>query len=184
MDRNILIALLAAVVATPALGDQQVMEARGLVKQFGSNLKGELVKAMKSGGPTKAIEFCNLRAPGIASDVADASGWEVGRTSLKLRSQANRPDAWELKVLQGFEAMKVAGADPSKLEYSETVEVDGKKVFRYMKAIPTGKPCLNCHAATVKPAVEQKLQALYPEDQARGFNLGDIRGAFTLSKTQ
>jgi hypothetical protein len=184
MNRNILVALLATVMVTPVIADQQVMEARGLVKQFGSNLKGELVKAMQSGGPTEAIKFCNLRAPGIASDVADASGWEVGRTSLKLRSQANSPDAWEVKVLQGFEAMKVAGADPSKLEYAETVEVNGQKVFRYMKAIPTEKACLNCHAATVAPAVEKKLQALYPEDRARGFNVGDLRGAFTLSKTR
>ncbi|MCW8908163.1 MAG: DUF3365 domain-containing protein [Sedimenticola sp.] len=184
MKRSILVLLLASAMVAPVMADQQVMEARGLVKQFGSNLKGELVKAMKSGGPTKAIEFCNLRAPGIASEVADASGWEIGRTSLKLRSQANSPDAWEMKVLQGFEAMKVAGADPSKLEYAETVEVNGQKVFRYMKAIPTEKACLNCHAAKVVPAVEQKLQALYPEDRARGFNIGDIRGAFTFSKTQ
>jgi len=184
MDRKILITLLATAMAAPAMADPQVMEARGLVKQFGSTLKGELVQAMKSGGPTKAIEFCNLRAPGIASEVSDASGWEVGRTSLKLRSPANSPDAWELKVLQGFEAMKVAGSDPGKLEYAETVEINGQKVFRYMKAIPTEKACLNCHAATVAPAVEQKLQALYPEDRARGFNIGDIRGAFTLSKTQ
>ena len=182
MKKQILISLLAMMMSAPTMADEQVMQARGLVKQFGSNLKGELVKAMKSGGPIKAIEFCNLRAPGIASEVADRSGWDVGRTSLKLRSPANSPDAWEREVLRGFEAMKVAGADPAKLEYSETVKIDGRPVFRYMKAIPTQKPCLKCHAATVDPAVEAKLQKLYPEDKARGFSLGDIRGAFTLSK--
>jgi hypothetical protein len=30
--------------------------------------------------------------------------------------------------------------------------------------------------------VSQKLQQLYPQDQATGFKIGDIRGAFTISR--
>ena len=49
------------------------------------------------------------------------------------------------------------------------------------EAIGTEQVCLNCHAAEIKPDVEKLLQ-LYPQDTARGFAVGDIRGAFTLSK--
>ncbi|MCW8944713.1 MAG: DUF3365 domain-containing protein [Sedimenticola sp.] len=182
MYKTLSITILAAIISQPVIAADEVTEARGLIKQFGSSLKGQLVGAMKEGGPVKAIKFCNLRAPGIASDVATSSGWEVGRTSLKIRSTANTPDAWELAVLQEFENKKAAGADPAKLDHSEIVELNGQKMFRYMKAIPTEKACLNCHAATLKPEVEAELKALYPGDQARGFNEGDIRGAFTLSK--
>ena len=31
-------------------------------------------------------------------------------------------------------------------------------------------------------AVEAEIQALYPDDHARGFNAGDIRGAFTITQ--
>ena len=69
-----------------------------------------------------------------------------------------------------------------KMDYAEVVEMNGQKSFRYMKAIPTGKVCLNCHGAELKPAVSKELDMLYTDDKARGFKAGDIRGAFTLSK--
>lgn len=164
------------------MADEPVNQARQLIKQFGSSLKGELISTMKKEGPVKAIEICNLRAPQIAAEVAAHSGWEVGRSSLRLRSADNQPDAWEMKVLKGFEARKDAGEDPGSIDYSETVQMNGQKTFRYMKAIPTEKACLTCHGTTVDPAIESRLQDLYPNDQARGYKEGDIRGAFTLSK--
>lgn len=182
MHKKLATLLLASTLCSVAIAGELDTEARGLIKQFGSTLKGQLVGAMKEGGPVHAIQFCNLSAPGIAADVAAASHWDVGRTSLKLRSEANAPDSWELKVLQEFEAKKAAGIAPQNLEYSEIVEVDGKKHFRFMKAIPTQKACLKCHGATVAPEVEAKLNKLYPNDKARGFSEGDIRGAFTLSR--
>ncbi len=182
MRTSLIVTLLTTTLSGAVMANEPTDEARALIKQFGSNLKGQLVGAMKEGGPVNAIQFCNLSAPGIAADVAAESGWEIGRTSLKIRSEANKPDPWELKVLEAFEAQKLAGAAPATLEYSEVVEADGNKRFRYMKAIPTEKACLNCHAEKVVPEVESKLHELYPNDKARGFNEGDIRGAFTLSK--
>ncbi|MPQ96322.1 DUF3365 domain-containing protein, partial [Thioclava sp. JE_KL1] len=55
--------------------------------------------------------------------------------------------------------------------------------YRYMKPIPTGAVCLSCHGTHIAPAVKQKLNELYPHDKAVGFNKGDIRGAFSFSKT-
>jgi hypothetical protein len=182
MYKKLPLFLLASIISQSLLAGEDVIEARGLIKQFGSSLKGQLVSSMKEGGPVKAIKFCNLRAPGIANETAAQSGWEIGRTSLKIRSPGNTPDAWELGVLEQFEIRMASGADLATLDFSEVVETNGKKMFRYMKAIPTEKACLNCHAAKVSPEVEEQLKALYPEDKARGFNEGDIRGAFTLSK--
>lgn len=48
--------------------------------------------------------------------------------------------------------------------------------LRLMKAIPTAEACQG-------HAVESELAALideyYPDDQAQGFEVGDLRGAFT-----
>jgi hypothetical protein len=156
-------------------------EAVGKVKAFFKQLKGELQHGMKTGGPVTAISACNVQAPEIAK-AQSTGGWSVGRTSFKLRNPDNRPDAWELKVLSMFEARKAKGEDPAKMTYAEIVETDGGKEFRFMKAIPTGKLCLNCHGQDIKPEVAEKLDEMYPTDQARGFKLGDIRGAFTLRK--
>ncbi|MDH5425825.1 MAG: DUF3365 domain-containing protein [Gammaproteobacteria bacterium] len=159
-----------------------VQQSRIVVKNFMGELKSELVAAMKSGGPVNAIDVCNIKAPAIAEEMSKKHGVKISRTSLKLRNQANKPDAWELKVLNRFETRKTKGENVKNMEFSEVVSQKGKNVFRYMKAIPTGKPCLNCHATEIEPAVISKLSKLYPQDKARGFKLGDIRGAFTLSK--
>ncbi|MES9858230.1 MAG: DUF3365 domain-containing protein [Sedimenticola sp.] len=159
-----------------------VVEARGVIKQFAKSLMGQLKPAMKEGGPIAAIQVCNARAPDITKEISATSGWRVARTSLKSRNVSNAPDAWELNVLNAFESRKAAGEDPKKIDYSEVVEVAGQKSFRYMKAIPTAKLCLGCHGSDIKPVVTQKLDELYPHDKARGFKAGDIRGAFTLSK--
>lgn len=182
MHKKMIATLITAILSGPTVAGEAEDEARGLVKQFGSTLKGQLVGAMKEGGPVKAIEFCNLRAPDIAAEIAAASNWEIGRTSLKIRSKDNEPDPWEWKVLQKFESQKAAGVSPQDLEYAEVVEVGGKQQFRYMKAIPTEKACLKCHAEKIAPDVDAKIQQLYPDDKARGFKEGDIRGAFSLSK--
>lgn len=180
------IAAVAVLVLQPALGEtdtaKYASEARALVKGFAGRLKTELVTALKSGGPTEAVSVCNVAAPAIATETSGASGWKVGRTSLKLRNTGNAPDDWERRVLEMFEARKAKGADPKTLEHFEVVQRDGKPMFRYMKAIPAGKPCLTCHGEALSPKLTAHLKTLYPSDKATGFKLGDLRGAFTLAR--
>ncbi len=49
-----------------------------------------------------------------------------------------------------------------------------------MKAIPLQEGCLGCHGSEIKPAIAAALNEKYPNDQATGYSVGDIRGAFTL----
>lgn len=163
--------------------EMRANESRAAVKEFFGALKGELVGAIKAGGPVNAIGVCNIKAPQISKAVSERKGWSVARTSLKLRNPGNAPDAWEEQVLKDFDSRKAAGEDPAKMEFFEVVKMDGKDTFRYMKAIGTApKPCLACHGAKIAPKVEAELKALYPHDQARGYKAGDIRGAFTITQ--
>lgn len=174
------IALCLPLLAGADETQQRTADSRAVIKAFFGELKGELEGAMKSGGPVNAIAVCNQKAPGIAKQHSAAKGWGVGRTSLKIRNPANTPDAWEIHVLKRFEERKAAGEKPDQLEHAEIVTEGGKREFRYMKAIPTAEVCTKCHGATVPAEVEAKLQALYPTDQARGYQPGDLRGAFTI----
>jgi len=166
--------------------DPLVAESKQVVKEFFGKLKGELQSAMKEGGPVHAIQVCNTIAPAVAQELSDKHGMRVARTSLKLRNQENAPDAWEQKVLEQFEARRAKGENPAKMAYSEVVEENGQKRFRFMKAIgmpPLDQmPCLKCHGEEIADPVKAKLDELYPDDQARGYKPGQIRGAFTLSK--
>jgi hypothetical protein len=188
MSNHRLTFITAVLLATGAAQAEQAAnpnaeEAKALIKEFATTLQGELQAAMKAGGPTNAIGVCKDRAPAIAADLAGRSGWEVGRTSLKVRNQAlNLPDAWEVGVLNAFEERKAAGESLDTMAFAEVVEAEGAKRFRFMKAIPTGEVCLACHGAEITPEVTAALDEQYPGDQARGFALGDIRGAFSLSK--
>ncbi len=172
------------VVLNPAFADDDVAArtaaSRDVIKSFAGALKEQLSLAMADEGPVAAIEVCNLAAPGIAQAESSARGWQVGRTSLKLRNPDNAPDAWEMAVLQDFEARKAAGADPKTLDHAEIVAGDGHRDFRYMKAIITQEVCTTCHGSSIAPEIVAQLDALYPGDQARGFAAGDIRGAFTI----
>ena len=154
-------------------------EAVSIVKRFGSTLKPELKNAIKTGGPAHAIYVCSERAPAIAQSLSDDTGWYVNRVSLKPRnSQTAIPDAWETKVLQQFDQRQANGESAEKMAFAEVV--DGK--FRFMKAQGVQAVCMNCHAAEIKPETEAALREKYPLDKARGYSLGQIRGAFSLSR--
>lgn len=182
-------AALLLLIVSPTLvhadghGDPMVKESRAAIKAFAGELKGNLQAAMKSGGPLKAIEVCKTVSPTITAEQSARQGLEIRRTSLKLRNPDNAPDDWERKILASFEARKALGEDVKKIDHHEQMEMDGKQVFRYMKAIPTAeKPCTICHGSELAPELKAALDKAYPKDQARGFKAGDIRGAFSIIK--
>ena len=159
--------------------DQQLQEYRQAAQTFGKTLKGELQAAMKQGGPMAAVSVCNERAPEIAAQLSEETGFTLRRTSLKPR--ATPPADWERAVLEDFEARRADGEPPKSIEWHEVATVDGEERLRYMKAIGTQKVCLTCHGSNIDPALEAKIKKLYPEDQATGFEKGDIRGAFSIT---
>ena len=158
---------------------QLKQEAIGIVKQFGGTLKPALKKALTTGGPAHAVNVCSEQAPAIAQKLRGDTGWYVNRVSLKTRNhRSGIPDTWERKVLEQFDQRQAKGESAEKMAYAEIV--DGK--FRFMKAQGVEGVCLTCHAAEIDPVVEEALKEKYPFDKARGYSLGQIRGAFSLAK--
>lgn len=181
---TVIVMAIALCSATTAFADEdlaaRIDASREAIKSFAGALQEQLMSAMVDGGPTTAIKVCNVAAPEIAQTASVARDWSVGRTSLKLRNPDNAPDAWEVAVLHDFEARNAAGEDPGTLDHAEIVVSDGQRTFRYMKAIGTQPLCITCHGTSIAPEVSARLDALYPDDQARGFAVGDIRGAFSI----
>jgi len=184
MKKIILIALLLplSTVVQATSEQQMILESKGSIKLFAKQLKNKLQQGMKAGGPDEAIQVCYTAAEKIASQVSEQKGWKIARTSLKVRNDNNKADAWEKKVLDDFEQRLKQGEAIKDIDFSEVINKQNQSVFRYMKAIPTQGICLTCHGEKLAPAITEKLQQLYPQDQATGFKLGDIRGAFSITR--
>ena len=181
---TLLIWVLAGSVGAKSIDNaDRVSASREVAASFMAALKTELLKAMKEGGPVHAISVCRDKAPEIAAAKTKETGFKVGRTGLRVRNLKNSPDAWEKNVMAAFESRKAEGEDVRQLEHWDVVSGNGTRVFRYMKAIPTGGLCLRCHGVKLHSSVENTLKSLYPQDRATGFTTGDIRGAFTISQT-
>jgi hypothetical protein len=188
MKAIIVLGLLAGAVAPPAVGqttDELLGESRAasvqLIQQLGAALKKELA----AGGPESAIGVCRELAPQIAGTLSRQSGARVARVSLKTRNPLlGTPDAWEQQVLAEFDRRAMAGEKLDMLEYAETVSEPQGRYFRYMKAIPVQPLCLTCHGTddTVGAGIREQLLRDYPHDRARGYSVGQIRGAVTVKR--
>ncbi len=172
-----------SVVVAKDLQETKIATFRNVVQELRSTLLAELTTALKAGDSVAAIEVCHTKVMPLTAKIAENNGIKVRRTSLKPRNPNNAPDAWEEQILKQFEERKAKGEDPQKLEIMSVVNQDGQEQIRYMKAMPTVELCLNCHGTNVAPPLQEKLNALYPEDKAIGFKVGDLRGAFSLTET-
>jgi hypothetical protein len=155
-----------------------VTVANGFLQQLQSELQRELAN-----GPAEAATICRDIAPLLASQLSRRNGWQVTRVGTRVRNPLlGLPDAWERKVLNEFAARQDQGEDLATLTHGEVVEFEGRLEYRYMKAIGVQPACLTCHgsAAQIPQAVQDSIAQFYPQDQAVGYAIGDLRGAVSI----
>ncbi|MBN2809778.1 MAG: DUF3365 domain-containing protein [Deltaproteobacteria bacterium] len=180
--------LLLALILVPLLvvaaraEDRRVLQCRVLARDFMTELKGELQAALRGGRLVPALSVCSKVAPELAERYSLLPGVEVGRTSERCRNPENRPDSWEKEGLALFQKRRQQGETLAGMEYWQEVDDDeaGEKVFRYLRAIPVGSLCLRCHGENIDGNLAKALSQLYPEDEAVGYRLGELRGALTI----
>ena len=181
MTRALLLFLLLCSTSPQGAAQQEQLqqEARALVQQFVGQLKPQLQQALQEGGPTRAIAVCATVAPTIADSLSDSSGWQVRRVSLQQRNASRAvPDKWERAVLQQFDTSAATGENPKDLHVGE---LQGSQ-YRYMQAQGVEAICLTCHGENLSQPVIDALQQYYPDDMATGYQLGQVRGAISLSR--
>jgi len=161
--------------------DAWIEQARSLTGEFQATLKGKLVTAMKEGGPPRAIEICNVEAPKIESQITGgkAADWTASRTALRIRNPKNAPTDWQKEGLIEIERRISAGEPPDRVDWR------GHRGdhFVYMRPIMMDRLCMTCHGplGSIPPTVKTELDRLYPQDEATGFSMGDLRGAFVVT---
>jgi Protein of unknown function (DUF3365) len=183
-----LFALGLIAMAMPALA-QDVgslsLETKKAVLPLLPKVVAAMQEAVASNGTAGAISVCKELAPQLIKEKRQETGWDIRRVSLKVRNpERGTPDVWEARQLADFNIRAANGEKPETLEKAEIVELDGKKVFRFMKALPVNDVCLKCHGQTegLDTELKAKLAESYPHDKATGYNKGEIRGALTVKR--
>lgn len=132
-----------------------------------AKLSGRLIEVMSTDGPAAAISVCSREATAIAAEVGEEQGVAIGRTSFNLRNAKNTPPDWARSFVE------------ERVEDPQFVAMPNGSTGAFLP-IRLKQKCLVCHGPTESIAadVRSKLSELYPDDQATGFNEGDLRGWF------
>lgn len=132
-----------------------------------TRLSGRLMQAMGTGGPEGAIEICSKEARSLAEQVGQEQGVRIGRTGVRLRNSENVAPVWAEGLIEARTQEPVFG-----------VLSDQRSVA--LLPIKLQAQCLACHGPSdrLSPGVQEQLAALYPDDQATGFQEGELRGWF------
>ncbi|WP_303923144.1 DUF3365 domain-containing protein [Draconibacterium sediminis] len=131
-------------------------------------------KAIQTGGPEYAVEFCNLEASSIVDSLNGAFGCDISRVSAKNRNPQNA-----LRTEQEKQMWELFANE----QLADTVLQNGSDLV-YYKQITTAMPaCLKCHGnpeTDINEATKTKLNDLYPNDLATGYTLNEFRGLWKV----
>jgi hypothetical protein len=195
MKRNFLIILSGSIILgclvlsglpadEPAGPAEQVLEqarARALpvAQELMQTLEARLMEAMGEGGPVAAIGVCREQAQALTETFRkDKEIAYLKRVGVRIRNPENAPDAAEKRALEHF-LRNGGGKDAYPADWVDTVSLpDGSEQLRYYKAIPMQARCLPCHGPEdmMPKVIRDAIEERYPDDQARGFETGDLRG--------
>lgn len=139
-----------------------------LLAPFKKNLKQALVAGMQK-GPVHAISVCKDQAPAIAESLS-TEGVQMGRTSHRLRNPDNTAPEWVDAILQSYISDE-AQRKPKLVSLPNDRQ-------GYVEPIAVQPLCLTCHGKTLAPDVAAQISEAYPQDEASGFEVGDLRGVF------
>lgn len=149
--------------------DQQKERMLAAKEALFQQLSGRLAEAMGSQGPAAAITVCQQEAPSIAKAVGKEKGLLIGRTGVRLRNQNNAPPKWAKPLVEA------KTATPTFVNLT-----NGHAAA--LLPIKLQTQCLMCHGPSdqIAPVIQDQLAKLYPNDEATGFQEGDLRGWFWI----
>jgi hypothetical protein len=155
-----------------------IENSKKLAMNAGSILKGRLTNAIENGGIINGISVCNVVAQQLMDSISLANGTKIKRTGIKTRNDKNSPDQKDLMVLDEMTKKQKSGIVPSPV----AIKQDNKIVNVYIP-IMTEALCLNCHGKAgkdIKPDVYALIREKYPNDEATGYSLGELRGMWVI----
>jgi hypothetical protein len=140
-------------------------------------LSTQLQEALAEGGVKNAVKYCNFNP--LIDSLSRLYNAEIRRTTLKPRNLLNQPRDYENVMINAY----MDHYNDGKL-LKPIVEnlMDGDHVYYSPIVINTGL-CLTCHGEvgkTVNSEDYEYIKSLYPNDQAIGYKMNDLRGVWSI----
>jgi len=164
---------------TPAQVNNVAERGKAIVSETFGLLSSNLQTALTSGGVSNALPFCSLAASPLTASIAQKHGVTLRRFSHKPRNPAGKGDAVELGFLDKFREQLAL----TKMVPPIVTNLEPGVVTLIAPIVLNNRMCLNCHGEPhkdIKPENLAIIQRLYPQDQATGFHLGELRGAWRI----
>jgi hypothetical protein len=159
--------------------EETVTMAREAAQDAFTRLSGELATAIAQGGPVAAIPICAEKAQPLVAEVASAHKIGMSRLSDRPRNPRQRAHGSDLASLESFRASLQKSTPP---QPQVEPRPDGSSVVR-MPILINQPLCLQCHGGEKDIAADTRtaIQSLYPQDQATGYQLNDLRGIWRIT---
>lgn len=162
--------------------DVEIQSPESEVKRLALSTKKvlgqNLMQALSKGGKDYALSFCNLNAIHLTDSMSQHLNSAIKRVSDRPRNPENRATEAEANLIQEYQKMLRNGEALN----PRIVKTDqGLKGYH---AITTMSMCLQCHGkkgTELDLSFYQEINKLYPEDEAHGYGLDEIRGLWIIA---
>lgn len=164
---------------TEAERSEYLNKGRQIAQATFAELSGQLSQAMAEGGVPSALKYCNVVAYPLVDSLSMVHDAVIRRTSMKVRNPKDAPTEAEKVMLQTYHE-QAAAAEELKPHVKQLKE--GRIAF--YAPIKIQPLCLNCHGKVgedIKPEHYELVKQLYPEDEATGYELGELRGMWSIT---
>lgn len=165
---------------TNKLISEYLLKGREISLVTQNTLLANVSQAIKKSGTEYAIQFCNIRASVLTDSISVANNCKISRVSDKNRNEGNYLKDDLDKSIMNYYNEKIN----TNKSLNDTIVYKDNGVITYYKAIKTAmSTCLKCHG---KPEIDIaqetliKINQLYPNDLAKGYKLGDLRGLWKI----
>lgn len=107
-----------------------------------------------------------------ARSLSEENPWQVRQMAVKYRNPKHEADEEARRIHRLMEE------DPDLRGLWIRDTVDGREGIRYFRRITVRQSCMECHGA--KEDRPEFIQENFPEDRAHGFEVGDLRGVYSV----
>lgn len=160
---------------------EKVMElGKSVALDSKQTLGKNLQTALQEGGVENAIDFCNLNAMPLVDSLSKNFDATIKRVSLKVRNPEDYPTELEKQILEAYEYQW-----KDSISLQANVQPIGEDQYLFTQPIMVENAlCLTCHG---KPengflkATNDFIKSKYPNDQATGYEIGDLRGMWSIT---
>ncbi len=145
-------------------------------------LSSTLTTTMQAEGPSGAVSYCQLEAYPLTDSLSDAYEASIRRTSHKVRNPSNAASDSEQGIIDKYLAAMEAGNKPTPV-----VKPHGQDYVRFYAPIILQQQCVVCHGVpgeSLTTSLHKEILKKYPNDQAVGFQVGDLRGIWSITMKQ